>query len=59
MKLTQMLLLQLLLELLLELVLLFCCMYLIMYLLECLRAMHEKDESTRKNHQQETPARNV
>ena len=28
-------------------------MYFIMYILECLRAMHEKDEATRKKHQLE------
>ena len=28
-------------------------MYFTMYLLECLRAMHEKDEATRKKHQLE------
>ena len=29
------------------------CMYVFMYVLECLRAMHEKDEATRKKHQLE------
>ena len=43
----------LLLELLLVLLLCCCCMYFIMYILECLRAMHEKDEATRKKHQLE------
>ena len=43
----------LLLEQLLVLLLLLRCMCFIMYILECLRAMHEKDEATRKKHQLE------